>query len=201
MFSRIPKGRARKRLKTSKEEGNVSKRRYRKPHETPSASSPVPEFAVGVQLLACFMSEYVRKHMRAAPTLNQINAQARQDSSVKSAPIRGRLEIRKQWSSTSTTTICANILRTEEYNGHKKRKLGSPPKTACTASAAIAVTPGGNGKGTTKASDQFHTFARPSARDKTDTDLVDIFVLTLETFDNQMLKTIAAMKAARNTAP
>ena len=95
----------------------------------------------------------------------------------------------------------AKILRTEEYHGRKKRKLGSPPKTACTASATIAVTPGGNGKGTTKASDQFHTFARPSARDKTDTDLVDIFVLTLETFDNQMLKTIAAMKAARNTAP
>ncbi len=95
----------------------------------------------------------------------------------------------------------AKILRKDEYPGRKKRKLGSPPKTACTASDAIAVTPGGNGKGTTTASDQVHTFARPSARDKTDTDLVNIFVSTLKTFDQQMLQTLAAMKAARNPAP
>ena len=58
-------------------EMNVSKRRNGKPHESQSATSPVPEFGVGVQLLACITSERISKHMRASLTLTQIDAQAR----------------------------------------------------------------------------------------------------------------------------
>ena len=52
--------------------GSPTNRRARR-----AQSKLVPEFDVGEQLLACIMSERNRKHMRAAPTLTQIDAQAR----------------------------------------------------------------------------------------------------------------------------
>ena len=58
-------------------------------HESQSATSPVPEFGVGVQLLACITSERISKHMRASLTLTQIDAQAR--------PLNVAAMIRESW--------------------------------------------------------------------------------------------------------
>ncbi len=65
----------------------------------------------------------------------------------------------------------ANILKSNEYSRKKFRRV-SPSNNASTAGATFAATPVENPQGNTTASDHFHTFARPSARDKMDTSLV-----------------------------
>jgi hypothetical protein len=93
----------------------------------------------------------------------------------------------------------ANILTPAAYTGYNKCKKrirhASPLKPAFTACATFAVTPIGTLQGNTTARDHSHTFARPSARDKMDTALVDECVSTLEKFSKEMKAMLAGIRA------
>jgi hypothetical protein len=93
----------------------------------------------------------------------------------------------------------ANILTPAAYAGYnkcnKRIRRASPLKNAFTACATFAVTSIGTLQGNTTARDHSHNFARPSARDKMDTALVDECVSTLEKFSKEMKVMIAGIRA------